>query len=139
VAAGDLRRPTRRQRARIEAAVRSAEALTGLQICVYLGAASEDDPRAHAEQLFVQGGLEARPALLVLVDPTHRNVEVVTGPQVTDRVGDEAAAEVVERMVQRFAVGDLTGGVVAGVALLAERAGPGTAGSGSTDLPDLIG
>ncbi len=139
MAAGDLRRPTRRQRGRIEAAVRSAEAMTGLQICVYLGSAAEADPRAGAEHLFVQGGLVDRPALLVLVDPTHHNVEVVTGPQVTGRVDDEAAAEAIERMVECFARGDLTGGVIAGVAHLAERAGPATATPGGTDLPDVLG
>lgn len=139
MATGDLRRPTRRQRRRIEAAVREAEASTGLQLCVYLGVPGAADPRAGAEAVFVEAGLTARPAVLLVVDPPHRHVEVVTGPQVTDRIADDDAAAAVDLMVARFAGGDLVGGLIAGVEHLAAVAGPGTAAPGDTDLPDVLG
>jgi uncharacterized membrane protein YgcG len=139
VATGDLRRPTRRQRRRIEAAVREAEATTGLQLCVYLGVPGDGDHRTGAEAVFVEAGLTTRPAVLLVVDPPHRHVEVVTGSQVVERISDADAADAVARMAERFAEGDLVGGVIAGVEHLAAVAGPGTAAPGDTDLPDVMG
>lgn len=116
-------------------AVHEAEQSTGLQICVYLGPGGED-PRAHAERMFVDRGLHTRPAVLVLVAPDARQVEVVTAREARDRVSDADAQGVVELMAQRFAAGDLVGGLLAGVAKIAEAAGPGQAsGEG---LPDLL-
>ena len=138
MATGDLRKPTARQRRRIESTVRAAEATTGLQVCVYLGAAGHGDGRAAAEAVFVDAGLTTRPAVLLLVDPPNRHVEVVTGPQVVERITDADAAAAVEAMVARFAAGDLVGGVVVGVEQLAQAAGPGARAAGDTDLPDVL-
>jgi uncharacterized membrane protein YgcG len=77
--------------------------------------------------------------VLLVVDPPHRHVEVVTGPQVVERISDDDAARAVEAMVERFAGGDLVGGVIAGVERLAEVAGPGEAHPDDTDLPDVLG
>lgn len=128
---------TRRQRHRIERAVDQAEEATGLQICVYLGATSEDS-RAHAEQLFVETGLETRPAVLILVAPPQRRVEIVTAPAVREWASDEACARVVNEMTARFAAGDLAGGIVTGVESLARIVGPGR-GPGGEELPDVLG
>jgi uncharacterized membrane protein YgcG len=129
-----------RQRRRVERAVDTAEDFTGLQICVYLGSVEgETDPRAHAEQLFVQTGLAARPAVLLLVAPPQRKVEVVTAPALRDRIPDSAAGEAVTAMVERFKDGDLAGGLVAGIEQLAATAGPGTAGADDVELPDMLG
>lgn len=113
----------------------AAEKQTGLQICVYLGPTSED-ARAHAEQLFVDAGLHTRPAVLILVAPEARRVEVVTSREVRERVTDEAAHEAVDRMTTRFADGDLVGGLMAGVEHIAAAAGPGE--ETGEDLPDLL-
>ena len=138
MATGDLARPTRRQRRRIERAVQQAEASTGLQLCVVLGAPEGRSPREHAEAVFAQAGLEARPAVLVLVAPAQHRVEVLTAPEARRRIPDEAAAEAVAAMTERFARRDLTGGLVAGLAHLAATAGPGTAPEGQVDLADLV-
>lgn len=119
----------------MQRAVAAAEKQTGLQICVYLGPAGQD-ARAHAEGLFVEAGLHTRPAVLVLVAPEVRRVEVVTAPEARERVSDEAAQEVVDRMTTRFADGDLVGGLIAGIEHIAAAAGPGE-GSGE-ELPNLL-
>jgi uncharacterized membrane protein YgcG len=139
VAAGEQGKPPRRAYRRVERAVDAAEELTGLQFCVYLGPSGEQGSRAEAERLFVETGLAARPAVLVLVDPEDRKVEVVTAPEVRDRVSDEAAAEAVAAMTPRFAKHDVPGGIVAGIERLAAAAGPGHAQPGDEELPDVLG
>jgi len=137
---GGLKPLTIRQRKRVERAVDVAENLTGLQICVFIGSVEgERDPRAHAEALFVQAGLHARPAVLLLVAPPQRKVEIVTAPAVRERIPDGAAREAVAAMVERFKDGDLAGGLVAGVEQLAATAGPGTPGPDDEELPDVLG
>jgi len=133
--AGELRSPTVRQERQVEQAVHAAELRTGLQICVYLGP-SDEDARAHAESLFVERGLHTRPAVLILVAPEVRRVEVVTAAAARERVSDTAAQEVVDRMTARFADGDLVGGLIAGVEHLANAAGPGE--PSDEELPDLL-
>ena len=115
-----------------------AEETTGLQFCVYLGPA-EGDPRARAEQLFVDAGLHARPAVLLLVDPRQRRVEIVTAPAVRDRVDDQACARAVDDMTPRFARRDFAGGIEAGLRHLVAAAGPGAAAPGDQELPDVLG
>ena len=139
MAAGDKGAVPRRVYRRVERAVDEAEEQTGLQFVVYLGPSAEGRSRAHAEQLMVDAGLLSRPAVLVLVDPEHRRVEVVTAPEARARVSDEAAADAVATMTPRFAKGDLAGGIVAGVRRLAAAAGPGHAPPGTEELPDVLG
>jgi uncharacterized membrane protein len=124
---------TKRQRARIARAVRAAEEWTGLQFCVYLGPV-DDDPRAGAYALMAELGLHERPAVLLLVAPEARRLEVVTTP--TARIGDHAAQLAALAMSSSFGVGDVAGGVVEGVRLLAQSAGAGT--RTGADLPDLL-
>ena len=127
----------KRQRRQVERVVDEAEEATGLQLCVYLGPA-EGDPRAKAEEMFTKAGLHTRPAVLVLVAPDQRRVEVVTAPAVRDRLTDDACAAAVAEMTPRFASGDLAGGIIAGVRLLADKAGPGTEEPGGEELPDML-
>ena len=116
----------------------AAEQATGLQICVYLGP-TEDDARAHAERIFVDAGLHARPAVLLLVAPSERRVEIVTAAAVRDRISDQACQAAIEAMTVDFKAGDFAGGISTGVAHLATVAGPGTApASDDGDLPDII-
>jgi uncharacterized membrane protein YgcG len=133
--AGELKPLSARQERQVQRAVHEAEQRTGLQLCVYLGPAGED-ARAEAEHLFVEAGLHTRPAVLLLVAPGVRRVEVVTGPETRARVSDDAAQAAVERMTERFAAGDLRGGLIAGVEHIASAAGPGP--STGDELPDLL-
>jgi uncharacterized membrane protein len=129
-------------RSRIGAAVRDAERRTGLQMCVAIGA-TPDDAHATAERLFVAGGLQERPAILLLVAPEQRQVEILTSPLIRSRVPDAACRRAVDVMVAEFATGALVDGVVAGVAHLAAEAEAPQAGAagngGDTDLPDVLG
>jgi uncharacterized membrane protein YgcG len=127
-----------RQRRRVERAVDDAENLTGLQLCIFLGAVEGEDLRAHAEQLFVKAGLHARPAVMLLVAPPQRRVEVVTSPDVLARVPDAESAGAVDAMIARFKDGDLAGGLIAGIEHVARAAGPGTAGPDDEELPDVL-
>jgi uncharacterized membrane protein len=125
------------KRGRVEAAVHEAEEITGLQITVYLGPV-EGDPREHAERLFVAAGSVARPAILLLVAPAARRVEIVTSPSIRARVPDEACAAAVDVMVEHFGAGAIDAGIVAGVQHLVEVAGPGAPDEHSVELPDVL-
>lgn len=138
MAPGDVRPLTRRQRRAVERAVHEAEETTGLQFCVYFGPADEDT-RAQAEALFVDAGLDTRPAVLVLVEPVRRRVEVVTAADARARVPDTASELAVTTMTRHFSRGDLAGGIVAGVDVLAAAAGPAAAAVGAEELPDVMG
>jgi len=128
---------TRRERRAVDRAVREAEDHTGLQFCIYLGPA-EGDAHARAESLFVEAGLHERPAVLVLVAPDRRRVEVITAPAVRDRLTDDAAARAIEEMTPYFAEGRYVFGLVSGLRRLADEAGPGT-GPAARDLPNILG
>jgi uncharacterized membrane protein len=125
-------------RRRVQAAVADAEDHTGLEITVYLGDAG-DDARARAEQMFVASGSHARPAVLVLVAPAARRVEIVTAPAVRSRVTDEACAHAVDRMVECFRDGRIDEGIVVGLEELKRAAGPGVAPPDAEELPDVLG
>ena len=130
-----LRGLSYRQQRRVETAIDDAERTTGLQICLYLGPGGAD-PRARAEQMFVDAGLHSRPAVLLLVAPDARRVEVLTAPDVRDRVSDADAHNAVERMTERFATGDLHGGLLAGLEQIVAAAGPGE--ETGEELPDFL-
>ena len=138
MARGDVRPLTRRQRRAVERAVHEAEEATGLQLCVYIGP-GEEDTRAHAEALLVNAGLHTRPAVLVLVEPVRRRVEVVTAPEARARIDDATSALAAATMTRHFARGDLAGGIVAAVDLLAAAAGSGPTAPGAQELPDVLG
>lgn len=131
------RRFGKRAQKKVARAVDLAEDYTGLQICVYLGPV-RDDPRVHAESLFAAAGLDARPAVLLLVAPEEHRVEMVTAPEVGDRLPDAACARCIEVMTPLFAAGEMGAGLVEGVRRIAQEAGPGTARAGDEELPDLL-
>lgn len=137
--AGDPILIKRKGRKLIDAAVKEAEAETGLQFCVYLGPSDEHDTRAHAESLFVRSGLLERPAVLLLVAPKQRKVEVVTAPEARERLTDEETALAIEEMTPYFARGEFVEGLLVGLRELAERTGPGTSPESGPDLPNVIG
>lgn len=111
-----------RQVAVVRTVIEEAEARTGLVYSVHIGP-SEGDPRAHADRLLTALGAQAPLAVLTHVDPTARRVEVVTGTVAALRIDDRACGLAALAMGSSFAGGDLVGGVINGVRMLADHAG----------------
>jgi uncharacterized membrane protein YgcG len=112
---------TPRQRDEITRALEAAEAESDLAFSVYVGA-TEGESRAYAERLHTELGEQATRAVLVLVDPAARQVEIVTGSDAARRLDDRACTLAAFAMTSTFAAGDLTGGILHGIAQLASNA-----------------
>ena len=106
----------------ISRACGSATAESGLHYSVYVGAV-EGDIRDHAERLHAALGPNASSAVLVLVAPQDRQLEIVTGKESSRRLSDRACALAALSMTTAFAGGDLVGGVVTGLRMLSEASG----------------
>jgi uncharacterized membrane protein YgcG len=114
------------QRARIERALTGVAQETGLQFSVRVGSLDDADPQMLAEKLL--SGLIAGPndaIVLILVAPGERVVDILTTPTARLRVSDHAADLAVLSMTSSFGVGDLVGGIIAGLRQLSDAAGPG--------------
>jgi uncharacterized membrane protein YgcG len=123
---------------RIARAVDVAEDETGLQLAVYVGPTS-DDPRAQARAMLHELGHDLSPAVLILVAPERRHLEIVTSPVAQQRLPDRHAALVAASMAASFAVGDLVGGICTGLAMIAQYAGPPPDDwLPEQELPDLL-
>lgn len=117
---------TTRQLLRLDEALRLADQSTGLIFSVYVG--DLDEPvRGHAEKLHAQIAEPAR-AVLVAVSPNQRILEVITGAEARKRVPDRSAKLAALSMSAAFSGGDLAGGLVSGLAQLADQAGRATTG-----------
>jgi hypothetical protein len=114
----------------VRTVIEEAESNTGLIHSVHVGP-SDGDPRVYAERLLAALGPLAPYATLVHVDPALRRVEIVTGTHAAIRVDDRACALAALSMGSSFAGGDLAGGIVNGVRLLADHAGPGVVAYGT--------
>lgn len=112
---------TSKDRAALDATIRSAEQACRAEISVYVGPVDGDNPRAFATSLHNTLVAPAR-SILIMVDPASRAVEVVTGGYVRRNLTDEEAALAVEEMTRSFADGDLAGGLTRGIRLLADHA-----------------
>ncbi|MER5628090.1 hypothetical protein ABT061_44450 [Streptosporangium sp. NPDC002544] len=105
----------------VRGALRTAERLTGLRFAAYLGPAI--GPRRHfSERLHAALGEEADRAVLVFVDHHGRALEIVTGPRARVWLPDAECRAAALSMAAILGLGDLVGGVVTGVLLLADRA-----------------
>jgi hypothetical protein len=111
------------QLARLDEALTLSARTTGLGFSVYLGDLG-DDTRAMAEELHAASGDPAAAAVLLAVSPGQRRVEVVTGAESTRRLPDRACNLAVMSMVASFKEGDLIGGLVSGLRMLTDQAGP---------------
>jgi uncharacterized membrane protein YgcG len=111
------------QKLRLDHAAEVAGAQSGLLFSIVVGP-SEGDPRENAERLLA-GVVDGRNvgAVLVLVDPDARQLEIVTNAIARRRVDDQACALAALSMTTSFTVGDLAGGVVNGLRMLADAAG----------------
>ena len=109
------------QLSRLDEALTLASRETGLRFSVYLGdlgeAPSERAAELHSE---LEGTAEA---VLVAVSPGQRVVEVITGPEARVRLLDRGAKLAVMSMVASFREGDLLGGLLSGLRMLADQAG----------------
>jgi hypothetical protein len=110
---------TTRQLLRIDEALRHADVSTGLTFSVYVGALTEPF-RAQAEKLHAQL-LDPAHAVLIAVAPNQRVLEIVTGPQARRRLPDRDCKLAALAMNRAFSGGDLAGGIVIGLAQLADH------------------
>jgi uncharacterized membrane protein YgcG len=76
-----------------------------------------------AERLHAALGQRAYNAVLLVVAPGQRKVEIVTGPAARRRVPDRVAALAILSMTTAFSGGDLTGGIVDALRQIADAAG----------------
>lgn len=111
---------TTRQLARLDEALTLSSVESGLRFSVYVGDLTAPS-RAHAEALF-----EKLPddAVLLAVSPGQRNLHIVTGPGSASRLPNRACALAALGMRAAFTNGDLVGGIVTGLRMLADSAGP---------------
>jgi hypothetical protein len=109
------------QLTRLDEALTLASRETGLRFCVYLGELG-DAPAERAAELHAELSGTAE-AVLVAVSPGQRVVEVITGPEARVRLPDRGAKLAVMSMVASFREGDLLGGLLSGLRMLADQAG----------------
>ena len=110
------------QLARIDNALTLSSEDSGLTFSVFvgdLGSASRDAAEGHFSSL---AATAANPVLIAL-SPDQKVVHVVTGEQSAQRLPNRACALAVLAMRSSFANGDLTGGIVTGLRMLADSAG----------------
>jgi hypothetical protein len=109
------------QLSRLDEALTLASRETGLRFSVWLGDLGEDPPARVTE---LHGRLEGSgESVLVAVSPEQRVVEVRTGPEARLRLPDRGAKLAVMSMVASFREGDLLGGLLSGLRMLADQAG----------------
>lgn len=111
---------TARQLFRIDEALTAADRESGLSFSVYVGELGEDS-RATAEGLLDQLP-EPPESVLLAVDPEQRVVEIITGATAGRRLPDRMCALAALSMTAAFGGGDLTGGTVTGLRMLADQA-----------------
>lgn len=116
--AGDAFTPD--QRRMIDRARETAGAACGLDFHVYVGP-TPDEPRAEAQRLHADLP-RAASAVLVLIDPPGRALEIVTGGEARRVLDDSACGLAALTMQAAFTAGDLTGGLVRGLHQLGDHA-----------------
>lgn len=114
------------QLSRLDEALTLSSRETGLTFSVYVGE-FQSPSRAHAEALFEK--LDDASVLLA-VSPGQRQLHIVTGPASAHRLPNRSCALAALAMRGAFTNGDLVGGIVTGLRMLADAAGvpphPGT-------------
>ena len=129
------------QQERIATAIDRIRADNGLDVSVVVGDLELDDLsqfRAGAERLHAALGDRSSTAVLVVVAPGQRRVEIVTGPGIRRRVPDRVTALAVLSMTSAFRGGELTGGIVDAVRQIADAAGRRAALSAADDKRSVM-
>lgn len=111
-----------RQLARLDEALTLSSRETGLTFSLYVGELA-DPTRASAEALFEKLATEVDGAVLLAVSPGQRVLHIVTGETSGGRLPNRACALAALGMRAAFSNGDLTGGLVTGLRMLADSAG----------------
>lgn len=112
------------QLTRLDEALTLASRFTGLGFSVYLGDLGAQT-RARAEELHDELDTEtAAQAVLIAVSPGQRKIEIVTGAQAARRISARICNLSINTMRSSFQEGDLIGGLVNGVRILCDQAGP---------------
>ena len=104
----------------LDETIRKAEQLARVEFSVFVGNA-EGEPREFAAGLHAALVAPAR-SILIMVDPTQRLLEVVTGSYVRRTLSDNEVELAVAAMQSDFAADDLVGGLRRGIQMLAEHA-----------------
>ena len=107
------------QLTRMDEALTLSSRESGLTFSVYIGALAQPT-RGHAEALFEKLSDDA---VLLAVSPGQRVLHIVTGPGSSQRLPNRACALAAVAMKASFAHGELVGGVVTGLRMLADSAG----------------
>jgi uncharacterized membrane protein YgcG len=107
------------QLTRMDEALTLSSRETGLVFSVYVGELRAP-ARAHAEALFER---LTDDSVLLAISPGQRTLHIVTGPESSKRLPNRACALAALAMRAAFANGDLTGGIVTGLRMLADSAG----------------
>ena len=110
------------EHAALDATIRRAEQLCRMEFSIFVGNA-EGEPRDFATSLHNTLVAPSR-SILVMVDPTRRVLEIVTGAYVRRTLTDREVERAALHMQQDFAAGDLAGGLRRGIEMLAEHARP---------------
>jgi uncharacterized membrane protein YgcG len=113
---------TENQSREISRACRQVSADTGLDFSVFVGPVN-GSVREYARRLHAALRDRAADAVLVCVAPGERRVEIVTGRQAKERLPDRSCALAVMSMCSSFTGGDLVGGILNGLQMLANTAG----------------
>lgn len=111
---------TTRQLLRIDEALAVADSETGLTFSVYLGPL-EEPTREYAERLHERLP-DQKSAVLLAVSPNQRVLEIVTGKRADQRLPRQICALAALSMTAAFGGGDLAGGIVTGLRMLADQA-----------------
>jgi uncharacterized membrane protein YgcG len=111
---------TARERYDVDKAIRDAETVSRYEFSVFVGA-SEQESRPFAERLHATLTAPQR-SVLVMVDPSARILEVITGSEVRRDLDDHDVHLAALAMRSAFEAGDLVAGITQGVMMLAEHA-----------------
>lgn len=111
---------TSSERYDIDRAIRNAETVSRFEFSVFVGA-SHEETGPFARRL--HGALTApERSVLIMVDPSARIVEIVTGAEVRRHLDDTEVHLAALTMQTAFAAGDLVGGITRGVLQIADHA-----------------
>ena len=111
---------TGQERYDVDKAIRDAETVSRYEFSVFVGTA-EQEARPFAERLHATLTAPQR-SVLVMVDPSARILEIVTGSEVKRGLDDHDVHLAALAMRSAFEAGDLVGGITQGVMMLAEHA-----------------
>lgn len=134
----------RLDRARVEAAIASAERATSAELRVAIAGAFWGGPRRLAERAFVKLGMSAtaeRNGVLLFVAPWHRRLELVADDAAATRVAPAFWQATVQMVETAFREGRFTEGLegaIASVGAELARHFPPPSGPNPNELPNAI-